>query len=140
MPGTSICVPAAAEGDPWVLAGDPHSCSEIVLTARSAPIPLLPSGTIGVSLFSLARRSGAWRERGGPTVCAGPAGASAAGRARARRVSHGRGGLLGAERRKARPQGRRPGTVLGSACVRWAGGEGDSSAAFTRLPLARRQV
>lgn len=41
-------------------------------------------GTIGVSLFSLARRSGAWRERGGPTVCAGPAGAPGCGQSPAR--------------------------------------------------------
>lgn len=39
-PGYQTCVPAAANGDPWVLAGDPHSGREIVLTARSAPIPL----------------------------------------------------------------------------------------------------
>lgn len=103
-------------------------------------------GTIGVSLFSLARRSGAWRERGGPTVCAGPSGAPGCGQ------SPGPGGAwagaapmeeelsrLGAAMlgRRAEP---RDGAALGSACVRWVSREGDSSAAFARLPLARRQV
>lgn len=75
-------------------------------------------GTIGVSLFSLARRSGAWRERGGPTVCAGPSGAPGCGQ------SPGPGGawagaapmeeqLLAAGRGNAWPQGR----ARGRGCV-----------------------
>lgn len=103
-------------------------------------------GTIGVSLFSLARRSGAWRERGGPRVCAGPAGAPGCGQSPGPGRSPGRARLPwesswpGRLRRclAADPPPRDADPAR--ACVRGAGGVGDSSAAFTRLPLTRRQV
>lgn len=111
------------------------------------PLPLcsLP-GTIGVSLFSLARRSGAWRERGGPTVCAGPSGAPGCGQSpgpgRAGRGASPMEELLAAGRGNAWPQGRRPGTGL-----RWAVPVSDGSAErsitpplSTRLSLAGRHV
>lgn len=104
MPGTNISVPAAADGDPWVLAGDPQSRSEIVLTAHSAPIPLLPSGH-DRRLFIQPRPpqrgvEGAGRSHGVRRPRRSP-------RLRAEPGPSPRGELLGAESRRADTQGLR---------------------------------
>lgn len=125
-PGYQVCVPAAANGDPWVLAGDPHSRREIVLTARFAPIPLLSAGH-DRRLFIQPRPpqrgvEGAGRSHG----------------VRRPRRSPGCGQSPGAARLPWESSWSRG--CAGQRLCPMGGGESDSSAAFARLPLARRQV
>lgn len=130
-----ICMPASANGDPWVLAEDTHSLSEIVLTAHSTPIPLLSAGhdrrlfiqprppQRGVE--GAGRSHGVRRPRRSPRLRAEPGPRQSLGAARLpwkRSSAAGRG--------SAWPQGRRPGTGL-----LWAAPVSDGSAERAIPPL-----